>query len=360
MFPLKALATALGFVLCTLCSFAQTEEIDAARYIIKPFDTLNLEVFGEPELSTSSAVSVTGEATFPLLGTVKVSGKTIHEANKLVHDLYEADYLINPQVNLTVIGIAAERVTVMGAVNNPGEIVIPRDSPLDLVSALATSGGLQANADKARITLKRGSETKTYDYNSLKSSGAAQVILQQGDRIDVPVSPFANAKVTIVGEVRSPIVTPFPLEGKLSLQTLIGTVGGFTEQADKRRIVIERGTKRFNADLSRDRAPIALRPGDVVTVPRNKLVGSVVTMTGQVNSPGPLTFPLDGNLTLLGAVAQARGFTRLANRKKVSITRTENGRQRVFTLNAADIADGGAADFALRPGDSIFVPERLF
>lgn len=357
---LKFLSLSCAVIFAGLLSLHGQEEQDSERYIIKPFDTLNLEVFGEPDLSTSSAVSVTGEATFPLLGTVKVSGKTIHEANETVHDLYAADYLINPQINLTVIGIAAERVTVMGAVNNPGEIVIPRDSPLDLVSALATSGGLQANADKARITLKRGQTTQTYNYDSLKRVGADQVILKQGDRIDVPVSPYANAKVTIVGEVRSPIVTAFPLEGKLSLQTLIGTVGGFTEQADKKRIVIERGSKRFNADLSRNRGPIALRPGDVVTVPRNELVGAVITMTGQVNSPGPLSFPLDGQLTLLGAVAQARGFTRLANRKKVSVTRSENGRQRVFSLNAADIADGGAPDFALRPGDSIFVPERLF
>ncbi len=329
-------------------------------YIIKAFDVLALAVFQEAELSAQSQVSTTGEVSFPLIGVVKVGGMTLHQATDKVTELYAADYLISPKVNLALNSISPEIVTIMGAVMQPKELAIPRDSTLDLVSAIASAGGPTANADKKRIMLKRDETTTTYNYEELTTGKAAQVILQKGDRIDVPVNALANKTVTIIGEVGRATVTPFPLDGKLNLQTFVGTVGGFTEMADKSRITIERNGKTFSVNLDASSGLIPLNPGDVINVPRNTLVGQVIAINGKVNKPGPVAFPLKGDFTLLSAIANAGGFSPLANPKNVTITRSVNGRNEVFNIDTNKISSGKTKDFILQPGDSISVPERLF
>ncbi len=329
-------------------------------YILKPFDVITLSVFQEADLSTDSQLSVSGDATLPLIGTVPLGGMTIQDATTKITQLYEADYLISPKISVTLRTISAESVTIMGAVNQPKELAIPRDSPLDLVSALASVGGLSQNADKANIKVKRGETTTTYDFENLVKKEASQVILKHGDRIDVPVSSLANTIVTIIGEVGRPIVTSFPLDGKLSLQTLIGTVGGFTPLADKSAIIIERGGNRFSVNLELNNGSVALRPGDIITVPKSPMVDKSVTITGKVNRTGPVAFPLKGELTLLSAISQAGGFSPIANPKRVTITRTADGQSKVFVVNATEISEGKKKDFVLFPGDSISVPERLF
>ncbi|NJM36937.1 MAG: hypothetical protein HC845_03150 [Akkermansiaceae bacterium] len=186
------------------------------------------------------------------------------------------------------------------------------------------------------------------------------MILKHGDRIDVPVSALANTIVTIIGEVNRPIVTSFPLDGKLSLQTLVGTVGGFTPLADKSAIIIERGGKKFSVNLEASDSSVALRPGDIITVPKSPMVDKTVTIAGKVNRTGPVAFPLKGELTLLSAISQAGGFSPIANPKRVTITRTVDGQSKVFVVNAAEISEGKKKDFVLFPGDSISVPERFF
>jgi polysaccharide biosynthesis/export protein len=329
-------------------------------YILKPFDVINLSVFQEADLSTDSQLSVSGDATLPLLGTVQIGGMTVQDATAKITQLYEADYLISPKVSVTLKSIAAESVTIMGAVNQPKELAIPRDSPLDLVSALASVGNFLPNADKANIKVKRGESSTTYNFEDLTKPGASQVILQHGDRVDVPVSALANTIVTIIGEVAKPIVTSFPLDGKLSLQTLVGTVGGFTPLADKSAITIERDGKKFSVNLDANNNSVALKPGDIVTVPKSLMVDKTVTITGNVNRTGSVAFPLKGGLTLLTAISQAGGFSPIANKKKVTITRTVDGNPKTFVINATKIAEGEEKDFTLLPGDSISVPERLF
>jgi polysaccharide export outer membrane protein len=60
-------------------------------------------------------------------------------------------------------------------------------------------------------------------------------------------------------------------------------------------------------------------------------------------------------ITLLGG-----GFDRLAQKKKVTLTRTVNGEAKVYRLDCKAMEDGKAADVALQPGDRLHVPERIF
>ena len=65
-------------------------------------------------------------------------------------------------------------------------------------------------------------------------------------------------------------------------------------------------------------------------------------------------------MTVTQAVSLAGGFTALAAKNQVRITRRlPDGRQETFVLHVEDIAEGRQPDFDLEPNDVIFVPESI-
>lgn len=87
----------------------------------------------------------------------------------------------------------------------------------------------------------------------------------------------------------------------------------------------------------------------------------IVSVIGQVNRPGPVIFPQEKALSLLEAIAQAGGVTRLGNPRKVSLTRLEDGVSKTYVIDVQKIIEsaGSAISWPLQVGDVIFVPERL-
>jgi polysaccharide export outer membrane protein len=86
-----------------------------------------------------------------------------------------------------------------------------------------------------------------------------------------------------------------------------------------------------------------------------------VNVLGSVNSPGAVQFPPEQGLTLLDAITRVGGFTRLADRKHVKLTRTTpDGKTSNYIINTDEIIGGSAQQtWALIPDDVIFVPERI-
>jgi len=99
-----------------------------------------------------------------------------------------------------------------------------------------------------------------------------------------------------------------------------------------------------------------------VTVIVLKYAERAVNVIGQVNSPQAVPFPAERGLTLLEAIARAGGFTRLANRSQVKITRTDDkGVSTTFTVNAEKLLDSQSPNlWSLQVDDVVFVPERVF
>jgi polysaccharide export outer membrane protein len=79
---------------------------------------------------------------------------------------------------------------------------------------------------------------------------------------------------------------------------------------------------------------------------------------GQVQKPG--AFPYSGSMTIVQAISLAGGFTAMAARERVVISRVEHDRQQVIQVNVREIADGRAPYSCIAPGDEVYVPERLF
>lgn len=86
-----------------------------------------------------------------------------------------------------------------------------------------------------------------------------------------------------------------------------------------------------------------------------------VNVLGSVNSPGVVVFPQETGLTLLDAIARAGGFSRLADKKRLKLTRiSADGKPEIYTINADDIMQGVSSEsWVLLKDDVISVPERV-
>jgi protein involved in polysaccharide export with SLBB domain len=83
-----------------------------------------------------------------------------------------------------------------------------------------------------------------------------------------------------------------------------------------------------------------------------------VSVSGQVQHPNLYAFTRC--LTVTQAISLAGGFTALAEKNQVRVTRLDRaGVRRVFVLRVEEILEGRAADFDLEPGDVIYVPESI-
>ena len=90
-------------------------------------------------------------------------------------------------------------------------------------------------------------------------------------------------------------------------------------------------------------------------VPRN------VFVSGSVGLQGVVPFPREQGLTLIDAISRAGGFNRLADKKHVTIKRTDaEGKTDTFIINAEDLMKGDSTEtWPLQPNDVITVPERI-
>jgi polysaccharide export outer membrane protein len=83
-----------------------------------------------------------------------------------------------------------------------------------------------------------------------------------------------------------------------------------------------------------------------------------IHVLGEVNKPGSFGYEL--GMTVIQAVTNAGGFTKLAATNNVRIARVINGSEQKYTVPVGDIGKGNAPNFELEPGDIIFIPEAIF
>lgn len=260
----------LFLLACVHACFAPNMAAETAARPLQPNDSITMMVYGEDTLTTRTKVLVSGEVVLPLLGSVKVGGLTVAQATALVRELYNKDLLVEPRVTITVDSYAQEFVTVSGAVNAPGPVVIPAGGKLDLSTALISCGGLSPRADPQKIMLIRSSgESQVFTEAVLKQAGA--VPLRSGDKVVVNDSEYVAKTVIVQGKVNRQGQVSFPVNGQLDVFTAITLAGGFHELANPRRVEVNRKGKVTILNVremsEKGSARFALQPDDIITVP---------------------------------------------------------------------------------------------
>ena len=161
-------------------------------YLLQPSDLLDVQIFQEENLKRSVRVSQEYSITLPLIGKVDVKGKSLRQAEALIRELYDRDYLVNPQINVVVIEYAKRSVNVIGQVNQPGAVLFPQEQGLTLLDAISRAGGFSRLANRSQVKLTRTNadgKSETYIVNAddlIKGSSSNTWQLLVNDIIFVP------------------------------------------------------------------------------------------------------------------------------------------------------------------------------
>ncbi len=166
-----------------------------AGYVLSANDQIAVEVFGEDDLRTNARLNGEGNLSLPLLGSVHLAGLTLTQATARLTEMFGKDYLVSPKLNVTLVGYAKRRFTVLGQVNRPGSYEMPEGSPggIDLLEAVAMAGGYTRIAAPERISVRRqknsGDEVLRVNAKRVAKGDSAFRILP-GDTITVGESIF--------------------------------------------------------------------------------------------------------------------------------------------------------------------------
>ena len=115
------------------------------------------------------------------------------------------------------------------------------------------------------------------------------------------------------------------------------------------------------ADLIRARLADGYLVNPQITVSVIEYAKRRFTVLGQVQKPGTYEIPNEESMTFLQAVAMAGGYTRLANRGSVMVTRMVGGKKINFNLDLKSAtSDLNTQPFEILPDDTITVAERIF
>jgi len=162
------------------------------NYVLKPSDVIQVNVFQEKDLDKSVRIEADGTVTLPLIDKIKVSGMSVAEAQSLITELYNRDYLVDPQISVLVVSFSPKVVRILGSVNRPGVVQMPPDRDLTLTEAIAQANGISRLGNPKSITIKRVNEegqAQQIEVNFSRivtDAGVKDITLQEGDTIWVP------------------------------------------------------------------------------------------------------------------------------------------------------------------------------
>ena len=164
-------------------------------YVLQPQDVLRIFIFQHDDLNKQTeAVRVSEEYTIslPLVNTVNLKGKSARQAEEIIRQAYDKDYLVNPQVSVIVVKYAERSVNVVGQVNKPDRVPFPQEKGLTIIEAIALAGGHTRLADLRKVKLTRKQENgdtvvEEIDVDALMKKGGRDAFqLQKDDVIFVP------------------------------------------------------------------------------------------------------------------------------------------------------------------------------
>ena len=172
-------------------------------YIMCPGDQLQVVVYRHTDISsplnsTPYIVRPDGKVTFPLIGDIDVTGKTVTEFTRQL-EASLAEYLVRPQVSVNILKLGTTRVYVLGEVKKPGLYELEKSHRV--LDALGKAEGFTEKAAKKKIFLiRKGAEEPVLVNinNFLKKSDPSQnYVLNEGDCLYLT----SNGKINIVRDI---------------------------------------------------------------------------------------------------------------------------------------------------------------
>ena len=179
--------------------------------IIRPQDSLRIDVLGFPELSRELQVSATGTFAFPLIGMVEAEGREPQAIAQDIAARLRGPYVVDPVVTVDVLEQPGRVFTMGGEVNKPGRY--PVFGTMSLLEAVATGGGTTDTAKIGEVVIFRTVGDQRYigiyDLGAIQRGNYADPTIYPGDIVQVGESPTLRrlqAITSLAPLITSPII----------------------------------------------------------------------------------------------------------------------------------------------------------
>ena len=256
---LSRIVTASALFLCVLAHAQNTD------YPLGAGDAIKIQVFQNPDLTIETRVSENGSITYPLIGAMELGGLSIAVAEKKIAGaLQTGGFIQNPQVNIVLLQIRGNQVSVLGQVNRPGRF------PLEIANTrlsdmLANAGGATVNGDDIAIVvgMRNGKLfRKKIDIPSIFLDDKLQdnIVLQGGDSIYVHRAPVFY----IYGEAQRP--GAYRIERDMTVMQALAQGGGPTARGSEKRLRLHRKSPDGSVQLIEPQWTDPVLPNDVIYV----------------------------------------------------------------------------------------------
>ena len=234
----RLLAACLLLVSLQLSTFVHAQAAQA-DYQLGAGDAIHIQVFQNPDLTIDTRVSENGSVTYPLIGELTIGALPIAAAEKKIADALEkGGFLQKPQVNITLVQVRGNQVSVLGQVGRPGRFPM-ETANTRLTDMLALAGGaVPGGDDVAIINGSRHGEPfhKLVDIPSIFMQGNVQddIVLQGGDVVYVHRAPVFY----IYGEAQRP--GAYRVERSMTIMQALAQGGGPTARGSEKRLRLHR------------------------------------------------------------------------------------------------------------------------
>ncbi len=209
------------------------------REVLGPGDSIRINVFQNPDLTTETRLSQSGSIVFPLIGEIGVGGLTTAEAGARIAELLKrGNFILNPQVAVSILQVRSRQVHVLGQLSRPGNYIL-EDAGSRLTDVLTLAGGINATgADTVTVLTNRNGkvERREIDLPAIFQGGdpSTNIQIENGDTIYVERAPVFY----IYGEVQR--AGAYRLEPNMIVMQALSLGSGLTPRASERGIGIHR------------------------------------------------------------------------------------------------------------------------
>ncbi len=166
-----------------------------STYRLGPEDVISIEVFNQDRYTRKGiVVPPSGRISLQLVpGGVFVNGKTPEEVARIIEKQYD-EYIIEPQVTVTLEKAASYRYSILGDVLQPGVRLMNRR--MTVTEALAEAGGVLTTGDRSKVMVLRRKADGQMDPIAInvsaiyKGQAPDTFYLAPGDQVFVPGNKF--------------------------------------------------------------------------------------------------------------------------------------------------------------------------
>jgi polysaccharide export outer membrane protein len=284
-------------------------EHSVSTEVIQPGDVLDVSMVNDFSKLTATTTPVRvaddGTVIVPLVGQVNVGGMEVVRAEQMVNaQSVMRGIFRNPCITMTMRQCRTRKVTVVGAVNKPGLVELPRGGS-SLMTALVAAGGLSKEA---------GTEVEIRHTDSRQPMSAP------------PVAVGPDGATALASYQQSPLAAGLPII-KVDLTT---AAAGGVKVPD-------------------------LCDGDVVHVMKRTL--KPIYVIGLVRKPGEFPYPTNLEIRVLDALALAGGVSNPVAEDILVIRKRPTDKEPIRIAVSLQAAKNGADNLQLAPGDTVTVEQ---